>query len=319
MNADLGEGALIGSSLAVILLNHAAKLGALKPKFSVENGYYYELPGLTLEREELKDALNELVLEGYLDRELYFKSVKCHVCGSFDVTAFYTCPYCGSKQFEKQTLVEHLSCGYMGVINGFNVQEGLRCPRCKVEVKPDSLRRAGVWFKCLKCGKISSNLTSLHLCRNCGAEFTLNDAEFEDVYIYRLTRLGERRLRDEKAIRKPLMDTFKKHGYVLEELPRVKGISGMTYNISLLFVNEAGNRVGVIFIPGDKRIGLEEVVKLISEVTDMGMPMILVTPKELTDEVKKIASFYKLNITSSSNPEELKSMVKEFLSRGVAS
>lgn len=305
-------------SLVVEVLSYIADKGILRPEFDPKLGYYYQVPSLDLDRESLIELLDELASEGYLDRRLYFKPVRCPSCKSYDVSVFYVCPYCGSRDFEKQVLVEHIPCGYIGTIEGFQRGGGIRCPRCRVEVKPEAFRRVGVWFRCLNCGRASPNLTPMHLCRKCGLEFSLNDADFDAVYTYRITRLGERRLIDEKAIQRPLADIFKEYGYVPETSSRLRGVSGVAHTISMLFKDSSGSKVGVVFIPANKKIGVENVVKFVSEMTDLEIPLIFVTPRELDDSVKKLANYYDIKIVSSSDPEELKSKIRELLSKDVS-
>ena len=310
------EGVALKSSV-VDVLSYVADRGILKPKFNPEYGYYYEIPGSSLDRETLMELLDELASEGYLDRRLYFKPVRCPSCRSYDVSVFYVCPHCGSRDFEKQVLVEHIPCGYIGTIEGFQRNGGTRCPRCRVEVKPETLRKVGVWFRCMNCGRASPNLTPMHLCKKCGLEFTLNDADFDVIYTYRITRLGERRLSDERAIHRPLADVFKEHGYVPETKSRIRGVSGVAHTLSMLFRDSSGSKVGIVFIPADKKIGVENVVKFVSEITDLEIPLIFVTPKELDDNVKKLANYYNVKIVSSSDLEELKNKIRELLSKDV--
>jgi len=119
------------------------EIDKLDPIYDSKYGYRYPLvEALVSGPEEAEKFLNKLYETGILERKLYDKTIFCPFCGSFDI--------------KKSSLIEHVQCGYIDVEEKFLNKKGtLVFPKCgKILEKPEvDYRKAGMWCKCNECGR----------------------------------------------------------------------------------------------------------------------------------------------------------------------
>ena len=118
----------------------------------------------------------------------------CHFCGSAFLNFVETCPRCGGKDLERDDLVHHFPCGYMGNSREFGGRRGEQvCPKCG-----DRLRGLGtdydkpsLVYTCRACRQVFQEPEIATLCYNCRRPGRPEDLIERDVKRYSLTALGE--------------------------------------------------------------------------------------------------------------------------------
>ncbi|HHL73732.1 MAG TPA: response regulator [Bacteroidetes bacterium] len=94
-----------------------------------------------------------------LERVFYDAIHICPECGHHDLNFREVCPQCSYADIAALRMITHRTCGYRGLENKFETENGKRCPRCL-----ETLAREGVDFE--------TSTSSLHLCAGCDTRFT---------------------------------------------------------------------------------------------------------------------------------------------------
>ncbi len=158
-------------ALRLLNLMLTGTLSEIKPKYNPVTGYEYcsELSreGILSCREALA-LIEKLVEMGVLRKELHDTVASCRNCGSEVFIVRATCPYCGSLNFSKGVVIEHLVCGYIGLEEDFHREGSGKkiCPKCRKELKQqgiDFLKAAKI-YKCNSCGDFFSAPSLIYRC-----------------------------------------------------------------------------------------------------------------------------------------------------------
>jgi len=112
---------------------------------------------------EAVELLEELVLEGVLDRRLADKVHLCPDCGWHTLNFVETCPRCRSIDIEIESVIHHFACAYVGPWSEFRRGTDLICPKCD-----EKLRHMGMDYE---------KPSDTYRCRSCGYVFTESRVE----------------------------------------------------------------------------------------------------------------------------------------------
>jgi DNA-directed RNA polymerase subunit RPC12/RpoP len=220
-------------ALRLIDLIISEALDEIRPSFDPLRGYEYCLRG---ECEGVGEALEYLYERGYLRKELHDRVASCPNCGSEVFLLRAKCPYCGSLNFSKGIVIEHLSCGYSGLEEEFMSPDGRRiCPKCGKELKApgvDYIRVADI-YRCASCKEAFSVPLYSYRCLNCGHEGSTIELVPKEVYKYLVVREAFER----DPISRKILDIVRKLadiGYRVEgPRAKVKGRSGAEYDFTI--------------------------------------------------------------------------------------
>ena len=178
----------------------------------------------------LRDLLDELSKIGILMREVYENRVVCPVCGSHLLAIQLSCPTCGSPKLISGSVIEHLTCGYLDLEEGFRKGELLVCPKCGRTLKAIGVdyRKPGVMYKCGGCGKFSSSPRRRYTCSE-GHVFEEGDALIGEICVYKLNPEKRSIIERETLELKPIIDELVRGGW-RGEIPAVlRDESGVEY------------------------------------------------------------------------------------------
>jgi hypothetical protein len=163
--------------------------------YTSPQGFYYS-GGSEPDRERMKQALEELVAQGYAERVFFDRLSLCPNCESQALNVRETCPSCGSANLGQFVAKFHFRCGYVGPESAFGLEPGgLRCPKCRRLLKDlgtdhDS---PGTFFECRACTAQFQTPQIGGRCLACACRFdqkAMQNVGHRDVFAYRITEKG---------------------------------------------------------------------------------------------------------------------------------
>ena len=298
----------------------SGEIERLEPEYDPKIGYHYPLLESILdESSNAETFLNELHTAGILERELYDKIIYCPKCGSANISMRYCCPFCRSFNIEKSSLMEHIRCGYIGMEKDFKKGDKLVCPRCGEElVKPDvDYRKAGVWCMCNDCRKSFDIPVPTHFCRECHLTFMFEDADYKDVYAYRLTEEARKEASLDWVFVAPIIRLLKSKGLKVESPGVLKGRSGAEHVFNIVaFKGETRREVSVIDIATTREDEVSEqpVIAMFAKIYDVttDKSYLIAVPK-MNEKGKKMAVSYNIIlIEAKSQKQAIKALEESF-------
>ncbi|MEM2676879.1 MAG: hypothetical protein QXJ77_03120 [Candidatus Bathyarchaeia archaeon] len=300
----------------------SGEISEVKPTFDPKVGYRYPeveaILGETLSAEEFLERLHSA---GVLERKLYDKVIYCPSCGSQNISTHYCCPYCKSFNIQKGSLIEHVKCGYMDVEESFRKGEKLVCPKCREELKKLDLdyRRAGIWCTCNECGKSFDIPVPRHFCRDCQSEFTFEDLEIKDVYAYTLNENVKGEITAGWIFVAPIREFLAENGFEVEAPAFIKGKSGANHMFDIAAYKEGKKgKVTVldVAIATENAVLEQPVIALFAKTYDVSPDhTFLVAIPKLSDNAKKMAELYNINVIEARDAKEVMKALKEKLAK----
>ncbi|MEM2815701.1 MAG: hypothetical protein QW056_00410 [Candidatus Bathyarchaeia archaeon] len=298
----------------------SGEIGELQPVFEPKAGYRYPVVEEILEGASgVGEFLNRLYEVGILKRRLYDKVIYCPHCGSHNVSTHYCCPYCRSFNIKKDSLIEHVKCGYIGIEENFRVANKLICPKCRMELKNLDLdyRRAGIWCTCKECGKSFDIPVPRHFCRDCQSKFAFEDSETQDVYAYSLNEEVRGEIEAGWIFVAPIREFLKGVGFEVEAPAFLRGRSGANHMFDLVATMGAEKKCLMVMDVATSPEGLvpeQPIIALFAKVFDVSpdIAYLIAIPK-LNENGKKMAELYKINIIEAKDAKEITTVLKEKL------
>ncbi len=295
----------------------SGEIERLDPVYDSKKGYRYPLvESIVGTSEKAEEFLNKLYEAGILERKLYDKTIYCPFCGSSNVSTRYCCPFCGSFNIKKSALIEHVQCGYIDIEEKFLDKEGnLICPKCEKSLeKPDvDYRRAGIWCKCNDCGKSFDIPVTTHFCRECQSTFNFENAVCKDVYTYFLTEEARKEAKLGEMLITPIKEALIKMGFEAESPAFLKGKSGATHIFDIAAYKKGETRELMVMdlAMSDNEVLEQPVIAMFAKIYDV-MPdkACLVAIPKMSENGKRMASLYKIEVIEAENPKEVVKALK---------
>ncbi len=281
----------------------SGELSRLEPVYDPKFGYTYP----TVEKivggaQSTDEFLAQLFEVGVLERELFDKSVCCLYCSSSNISVHYCCPYCKSFKIQKNSLIEHVSCGYIDAEERFRKHGELVCPRCrKALTKLDvDYIKAGAWCTCRECGKSFDIPVVSHFCRDCHRHFTFEEALYKDVYSYSLSENVRQEAALSWALIAPIKEFLESCGFQVESPGLLKGKSG-TSHIFDITASRGGKDENITVVDlaasGDDIVSEQAIIAMFAKVYDIAPDRAcLVAIPEMNKNGKKLAELYKIRL-----------------------
>ncbi len=287
----------------VVSLNDVGS--SLEPAFDLENGYRYPEAEELLEESpfEATQTLARLSGLGILDKELHDKSLSCPKCNSPNISINYVCPYDGSKDITKDSLITHLSCGYIDSRSNFiHEEEGLACPRCKQTLTPGSYRITGSFSQCNVCNRRLETLSTGHRCRKCGHEFTFEDANFDDSFVYTLNQEVREEISRGLLYLSQFRKTLEDNGFTIITPPVLNDPSGMEYTFDIVAGDSKGRTISVDINFSDIPFTRDQIIEKFGKYSATDKTSILVLVPKLESEIIKLVESIGMDIIQADNP-----------------
>jgi predicted RNA-binding Zn-ribbon protein involved in translation (DUF1610 family) len=285
----------------------------LRPEFSHKNIVTYPdaMRIMDIQPSQTREVLDRLASAGILIKKLADVRLSCPSCASIGLSLRPECPNCGSSLIKKGETIEHLICGHVDFLKSFTEPGGFVCPKCRRSLKSLGLdyRKPGSFYKCQSCGDLTSNTKKRFTCGACGHEFLEGEEGLAEAYIYRVNEEKKALLEKECIDLKPMIEKMKAMGWDATASGYLEGTSGVKHAFALIASNlgekaDGGkpNIVGDIVI-GEKLADEPVILSTFAKAYDVGVKLVfLVTVPGLTEQAKRLAKFYNINVLESTSP-----------------
>ncbi len=284
----------------------AGRIVDIKPEldFTSELGFSYPVveQALKVKGREAVSILESLVSREILVRNFFDRLLRCSQCHSVNIRPYSCCPQCGSGNFARGRVFEHLSCKFGGLEDEFVSGEGYLCPRCGLElhIGGGDYQSLGLMCKCYDCYEIFSQPEIQWRCLKCDALTPQDEIDEVIVYSYSFNEAKRGWLEFEVKPKAQLIETLKRLGYKVEEDAVVKGRSGAEHTIDIRAIKDDGIVVHDIAIGikvAREAIELGEICDFDDKVYDIGIhDKVLVVLPGLTKEAEKFASQQRIKL-----------------------
>jgi len=298
------------------------EISELEPVYDPKLGYRYPLvEAIVGGPTETEAFLNRLYDAGLLEQKLYDKIIYCPKCKSSNTSTRYCCPYCKSFNVQKSSLIEHVKCGYMDVEQNFQKEGKLVCPKCHDELKKLDVdyRRAGIWCTCKECSKSFDIPVTTHFCRDCHANSTFEEVLIKDVYSYTLREEAKEEANVGWVIIAPIREVLEENGFEVESPAFLKGKSGANHMFDIAaFKGDIPRKILVIDLSTSTEplVSEQPVIALFAKIFDVSpdSAYLIAIPK-MSDNGKKMAELYNIQILEATNQKEAVKALKEKISK----
>jgi predicted RNA-binding Zn-ribbon protein involved in translation (DUF1610 family) len=264
--------------------------------------------------QETLSILDFLASNHVLEKRFHDKLLFCPYCRSPNFRPGLRCPKCGSENIAKGRILEHFSCGNIGLEEEYAAAGKYICPKCKKKLGflGTNYRSLGIDYKCYNCGKVSSGTGLKRQCHQCSLLFTDGEAKETLLYSYRINDEKkpwlEFELRPwwkfEIGPKAHLIDFLKNQGYEVTESARIAGMSksGAEHMLDILARRDDGfvahtAGIGIAIDGHGEEIGLDEVFAFDDKAYDLGIndKVLLVSPR-LSAEAKQFAQRQRIRV-----------------------
>ena len=275
---------------------------------STELGFTYpqveSLFGITTQ--EATSMLELLVNNQVLEKHFIDKLLFCPHCLSPNLRPSLQCPKCGSVNIDKGRILEHFSCGNIGLENEYRAAEKYMCPKCNRELRflATDYRSLGVNYKCHDCGEIASDASLRWQCLKCQFSFANNEANETVICSYQVNEEKRAELEFDLGTKARLIEFLKNHGYEVTERVKVTGTSksGAVHTLDILAHRDDGLvtctvGIGVLIDNKGQDIELERIFAFDDKAYDLGInDKVLLASPRLTPEAKQFAQRQRIKV-----------------------
>ena len=280
----------------------SGKLPDINPvvDFSYKRGFAYPSVNSLLDTSEVDtiNILEALANSGILIKQSYEKFY-IDPDGLFQLVPIERCPRCDSSNIVKGQLVEHFSCGYVGLDRDFKQDSRYVCPKCRKDLRliGTDYRNVGIHYRCQDCSEVST--VPVVKWRNMKTRKIWASEELREVeaYSYQFSPDKKGWLEFQLKPKTQLVDFLKHQGYQVHELAQLTGRSGAVHTVDVLairddIITKINLGIGILVAPtGETEVGLESLFRFDTRSYDIGInyKVVIAIPK-LGQEALNFAS-----------------------------
>jgi hypothetical protein len=288
------------------------KMETIKPVFDLTLGYHYpnveEATGL--DATGANNLLNTLKDAGVLDQETYDMELRCPYCNSPNASVLYECPHCESNEIKKTMLMEHLTCGYLGPVEGFG--EKLVCPKCKNKLVEGEYRNTGSIYECGKCSKQIDTPFISHWCRSCDKKFNFDNCVYQPVYAYSPTQRTKKDISNGILYISKVASIFADLGFNREANSKVTAESGVEQVFDATFTKGL-NKIYFDLIQSEIPVDEAWMIKEYGKMLDSKGTVFLIVMPSLDKKASVISKTYKLNVVEAEKPDDALEQLRKLI------
>jgi DNA-binding response OmpR family regulator len=270
----------------------SGKLPDINPvvDFSYKMGFAYPAVNNLLDTSEVDtiNILEALASSGILIKRSYDKFY-VDPDGLFQLVPIERCPRCDSADIIRGQLVEHFSCGYVGLDRDFKQDSRYVCPKCRKDLRliGTDYRNIGTHYRCQDCNEVFT--VPVLKWRNMKTRKIWNSEELREVEVFSYQFSPDKKgwLEFQLKPKIQLVDFLKNQGYEVHELAQLTGRSGATHTVDILAVRDdiitkVNLGIGILVAPaGESEVGLEALFKFDTRAYDIGInyKVVIAIPK----------------------------------------
>jgi hypothetical protein len=247
------------------------------------------------------------------ERQLLESTLSCPNCGAFHHSLKPVCPTCSSGRLLRGNVVEHLICGYVDFESEFS-KKGYRCPKCDKELKALGVdyRRAGIFYKCVSCGRVSAIPVKRYICGKCMRASIEEELVLKPGYKYVVNHEALSTLLSQFVDLAMLTNYFESRGYSAVSPAYLPGSSGIHHEFTL-YVNKPGYPPSLGVVADVTRIVNEaKIYELFTKNFDVkaGSAALMVIGR-VDDKIRRLAQTFSIQLFEAGSVEELFERVKK--------
>jgi CheY-like chemotaxis protein/predicted RNA-binding Zn-ribbon protein involved in translation (DUF1610 family) len=270
----------------------SGKLADINPTidFNLKNGYAYPAVETLLDTSEQETLriLETLADNGILIKQP-FEKFYVDPDGLFQLVPVEHCPRDDSSNLIKGQLVEHFSCGYVGMDRDYKQESRYVCPKCKKDLRliGTDYRNIGIHYKCQDCGEVFTAPVIKWRNLKSRREWSSDELREMEVYSYRFSPDKKGWLEFQLKPKTQLVDFLRLQGYQVQELAQLTGKSGAVHTFDVLAIRDdiltkINLGIGILVAStGDSEVALEALFKFDTRAYDIGInyKVVIAIPK----------------------------------------
>ena len=270
----------------------SGKLSEITPvvDFNYKMGYAYPTVDNLLDTSE-QETVN--ILEALASSDILIKQPFEHFYvdpdGLFQLVPVEHCPRDDSSNLVKGQLVEHFSCGYVGLDRDFKQDSRYICPKCHKDLRliGTDYRNIGVHYRCQDCSEVFT--APVIKWRNLKTRREWNADELREmiVYSYRFSPDKKGWLEFQLKPKTQLVDFLRLQSYQVQELAQLTGKSGAVHTFDILAIRDdvltkINLGIGILVAnTGEPEVSLEALFRFDTRAYDIGInyKVVIAIPK----------------------------------------
>jgi hypothetical protein len=243
--------------------------------------------------------------------------------GGFQLVPVEHCPRDDSSNLVKGQLVEHFSCGYVGLDRDFRQESRYICPKCHKELRliGTDYRNIGIHYRCLDDGEIFTAPVIKWRNLKTRKEWMVEELKDNEVYSYRFNPDKRGWLEFQLKPKAQLVDFLRSRGYEVKEFAQLTGRSGAVHTLDILATRDdvamkINIGIGILASSSEEaEVGLEALFRYDTHVYDIGIDykVVIAIPK-LGQEA---SNFAKRQMINAFEARTMTSIVSDIIGRGV--
>jgi len=276
-------------------------------------GYVYPLANEYFGAEARK-VLEEMAAAGLFEKEFVAKEVGCPRDQSINLSLKRHCPRCDATNINKEELLEHIPCGYIGPESSFKEST---CPKCKKKlgkVGVDYVKH-GEQYVCQACGHFFQEPVMKATCLRDKNVFLFSEAKEVNLYAYKMTKLLQDEITKALDQQRFIREKISELGFKVSSPAKVKGRSGVEQEFFLVAESGRGflKLKVIVELLGNAEIKASDILTLYAKAIDINAYGSLVgaMPK-MSEEAKAIATSYNIAFVEA---EDLVSLTEKLVRR----
>jgi len=279
-----GEAEMIADARTLKLMDAlvTGKLTEITPiiDFALKLGYAYpSVDSLTDTNDQDTVDILEALEKNKILIKRPFEKLYTDPDGLLQLVPVESCTKCNSGNLVKGQLVEHFSCGYVGLDKEFSQENRYVCPKCHKELRliGTDYRNVGMHYGCLDCKEIFT-VPEVRW-RNLRTRKIWSAEELRETVVYSYTFSTDKKgwLEFQLKPKTELVEFLRLQGYQVQELAQLAGSSGAMHTVDILakrddILAKINLGIGILVAPpGGAEVGLEGLFKFDTTAYDIGI------------------------------------------------
>ncbi|BAJ49966.1 hypothetical protein CSUB_C0103 [Candidatus Caldarchaeum subterraneum] len=257
--------------------------------------------------EDAETVLENLAELGIFEKRLMDAAMMCPDCGTIAQVVKPVCPTCSSGRLVKGNVIEHMLCGYVDFEQEF-YKQGFKCIKCGKELKTLGVdyRRAGVFYKCMSCGRVSAIPVKRFICGHCGRASTEEELQLKPVFSYVVVREKFAVLKGIFLDLTPIISLIESKGFVVESPAKVAGLSGVVHEFTLFASRPGAPASSSLAIDIARDADDNKLFEFFTKTFDVKAgASLLLCLGHVDEKAKKLADTFNIQMLTFTSPDEL--------------